>query len=109
MQYLEGNDRNQVNMICFEELIPANCFVRAVDVFVDAIDMASFGFENTNCKEEGRPAYHPAERMPTCSSATSPPIAKPAKSITFAPQAKRTAGPLTVVSMPKMSRPTTPG
>lgn len=63
MQYLQGNNRNQVNMVCFEELIPADSFVRAVDVFVDAIDMKSFGFENTNCKEEGRPAYHPSDMM----------------------------------------------
>jgi transposase len=63
MQYITGNDRNQVTMICFEELIARDSFVRAVDVFVEAIDIKSFGFTHSLCKEEGRPAYHPADMM----------------------------------------------
>jgi transposase len=31
-----------------------------VDVFVDAIDLNSFGFAHVECKEEGRPPYHPS-------------------------------------------------
>lgn len=63
MQYITGNDRNQMTMICFEELIAKDSFVRAVEVFVQAIDVKSFGFTNSLCKEEGRPAYHPADMM----------------------------------------------
>ena len=34
--------------------------VRAVDVFVDALDMVRLGFERAEPAETGRPAYHPA-------------------------------------------------
>jgi len=35
-------------------------FVRVIDVFVDAIDMKSFGFLHAEVREEGRPPYNPA-------------------------------------------------
>ena len=34
--------------------------VRAVDVFVDALDLAALGFDAVNRAAGGRPAYHPA-------------------------------------------------
>lgn len=34
--------------------------VRAIDVFVDALDLAALGFEAVNRAAGGRPAYHPA-------------------------------------------------
>jgi transposase len=34
-----------------------------VDVFVDAVDMRSFGYTHTACTEAGRPAYHPSALM----------------------------------------------
>lgn len=47
-------------MISMEEMVPKDSFVRAIDSFVDAIDMKSFGFAHVQCKEEGRPSYHPS-------------------------------------------------
>ena len=55
MQYLQGNDRDQMFMLSLEEAVARDAFVRVVDVFVDAIDFKSFEFVNTECKEEGRP------------------------------------------------------
>ena len=63
MQYLEGNDRDQMFMLSLEEAVDKEAFVRIVDAFADAIDFRSFGFVNTDCKEEGRPAYHPSVLM----------------------------------------------
>jgi len=63
MQYIQGLDRNQMFMLSLEEAISQDSFVRALDVFVDLMDMESFGFTHTHCKEEGRPAYHPADMM----------------------------------------------
>jgi transposase len=63
MQYLEGNNRDQMFMLSLEEAVDKEAFVRNVDAFADAIDYRSFGFGNTMCKEEGRPAYHPSVMM----------------------------------------------
>ena len=63
MQYIQGSDRNQLFMLNLEEAIDKDAFVRVVDAFVDVIDLKSFGFSNAQCKEEGRPAYHPAVLM----------------------------------------------
>lgn len=63
MQYLEGNDRDQMFMLSLEEAVDKEAFVRVVDAFADAIDYKSFGFSNSQCKEEGRPAYHPSMLM----------------------------------------------
>jgi transposase len=63
MQHIQGSDRNQLLMLSLEEAIDKNSFVRVVDAFVDVIDLKSFGFSKALCKEEGRPAYHPAVLM----------------------------------------------
>jgi transposase len=63
MQYIEGNDRDQMFMLSLEEAVDKDAFVRIVDAFANAIDYKSFGFGNILCKEEGRPAYHPLVMM----------------------------------------------
>lgn len=60
MQHIQGEERNQLQIFCLEQLIEADSFVRVIDFFVDSIDLASFGFRNVAVKEEGRPPYHPA-------------------------------------------------
>ena len=60
MQHIQGEERNQLKMYCLEQIIAPDSFVRAIDFFVDAIDLASFGFKNITLKEEGRPPYHPS-------------------------------------------------
>ena len=63
MQYLQGNDREQLFMLSLEESVNRASFVRVVDVFADAIDYKRFEFTHAGCKEEGRPAYHPSVLM----------------------------------------------
>jgi transposase len=60
MQHIQGEERNQLQMFCLEQVIETDSFVRVIDFFVDAIDLASFGFRHVSVKEEGRPPYHPA-------------------------------------------------
>jgi len=60
MQHQTGEDRNQMFMFSLESAIAPDTFVRVVDAFVDAIDLKSFGFAHVECKEEGRPPYHPS-------------------------------------------------
>lgn len=47
-------------MLSLESSVPADAFVRAIDAFVDAIDLESFGFDHTTSKDEGRPCFHPS-------------------------------------------------
>ncbi|MGF7141335.1 transposase [Roseimarinus sediminis] len=63
MPHIIGENRNQFFMLSLNEVVPQNSFVRAIDAFVDAIDMESFGFTHIKCNDEGRPAYHPSVLM----------------------------------------------
>jgi len=60
MDHKQGSNRNQLMMLSLESAIPKDSFVRVVDAFVDAINLKSFGFAHVECKEEGRPPYHPS-------------------------------------------------
>ena len=60
MQHKQGEERNQMFMFSLESAITADSFVRVVDVFVDSIDLKSFGFAHIECHDEGCPPYHPS-------------------------------------------------
>ncbi len=61
MKHIIGKDRNQFEMFCIEERIDKDNEVRLIELFVDSLPLANFGFveEKTNPKG-GRPAYHPS-------------------------------------------------
>ena len=63
MQHIQGEERNQLQIFCLEQMVASDSFVRVIDFFVDSIDLASFGFKHVTFKEEGRPPYHPAVLM----------------------------------------------
>ncbi|MCX6238708.1 MAG: transposase [Bacteroidia bacterium] len=63
MPHVIGEERNQLFMISMEEIISKDSFVRVIDAFVDAIDLKSFGFAHVECKDEGRPSFHPSVLM----------------------------------------------
>jgi len=63
MQHKQGEERNQMFMFSLESAIAADSFVRVVDIFVDAIDLKSFGFSHVECHEEGCPPYPPSALM----------------------------------------------
>ena len=63
MQHIQGEERNQLQMLCLEQLVETNSFVRVIDFFVDSIDLASFGFKHVTLKEEGRPPYPPGDLL----------------------------------------------
>jgi transposase len=60
MHHVKGQQRNQLQMICLDQVVAQDSFVRFIDLFVDAIDLKSFGIKHVTTKEEGRPPYHPA-------------------------------------------------
>ena len=60
--FVEGMDRRQATLLpeCLEDWVDENNPVRAVDMFVDALDLAALGFAGVQPQATGRPGYHPA-------------------------------------------------
>ena len=61
-RYVDGQDRTQSVLFPerLDDWVDEDNPVRAVDVFVDALDLKELGFERAEPAETGRPAYHPA-------------------------------------------------
>jgi transposase len=61
-RFVEGADRAQSTLLpeCLEDFIEESNPVRAIDVFVDALDLAELGFAGVVAEATGRPAYHPS-------------------------------------------------
>ena len=61
-RFVEGADRGQSTLLpeCLDDWISEDNPVRAIDVFVDELDLADLGFGRVDPKATGRPAYHPS-------------------------------------------------
>ncbi|MCE2989355.1 MAG: transposase, partial [Nitrosomonadaceae bacterium] len=61
-RFIEGADRSQSVLFPerLDEYIGEDNPVRAIDVFVDTLDLQQLGFERALAKDTGRPGYHPA-------------------------------------------------
>src|SRR6267154_6857462 len=61
-RFVEGADRGQSTLLpeCLDEWVDESNPVRAVDAFVDALDLAQLGFEGIVPEATGRPSYHPS-------------------------------------------------
>jgi transposase len=61
-RFVEGADRAQSALLpeCLDDYVEENNPVRAVDAFVDALDLAELGFEGVEPAATGRPSYHPS-------------------------------------------------
>jgi transposase len=64
MKFIKGNPRNQAPLIplSLEEMIGPENEVRVIDLFVDSLPLADYGFK-VDQGENGRPAYHPADLL----------------------------------------------
>ncbi|OFY69976.1 MAG: hypothetical protein A3G23_05840 [Bacteroidetes bacterium RIFCSPLOWO2_12_FULL_37_12] len=58
MNYLQPENRNQMEMSSMDMLVSSDSEVRVVDAFVEALDMKQLGFRE-ELVEEGRPPFHP--------------------------------------------------
>ena len=67
-RFVEGADREQTTLLpeCLGDWVEESNPVRAVDVFVEALDLADLGFDGVQPLATGRPAYIPRR----CSSST---------------------------------------
>lgn len=61
MEYIQGNNRNQIRMQCPDNDIEADNPVRIIDAFVNRLDLEKLDFEHTVLKQEGRPPFLPAD------------------------------------------------
>ena len=61
-RFIEGEDRSQATLLpaCLDDYIAEDNPVRAVDAFVEELDLQALGFAGADPAVTGRPAYHPA-------------------------------------------------
>jgi transposase len=61
-RFVAGADRGQSTLLpdCLDDFIDVSNPVRAIDAFVDALDLAELGFETVEPAATGRPSYHPS-------------------------------------------------
>src|SRR4029077_13684780 len=61
-RFVVGDDRSQSTLFPerLDEYLEEDNPVRAIDVFVDELDLAKLGFGGVEPRATGRPAYHPA-------------------------------------------------
>ena len=63
MDHIEGSDRLQIRMLCLDQMVEQQAFVRIIDAFVEALDLQQFDFSYFKLNKEGRPPYHPKVLM----------------------------------------------
>src|ERR1700691_1983245 len=63
--FVEGIDRSQRTFLppTFDDYVAEDNPVRAVDAFVDGLDLGKLGFGRVVPLEQGRPGYHPATML----------------------------------------------
>jgi transposase len=61
-RFIEGADRGQSTLLpeCLDDFIDESNPVRAVDAFVDALNLRQLGFDGVVPEATGRPSYHPS-------------------------------------------------
>src|ERR1700751_2699379 len=63
--FVQGADRQQTTLLpeCLDDWVGQSNPVRAVDVFVDALELRDLGFDGVDPAATGRPAYHPSPML----------------------------------------------
>ncbi|AGC78558.1 IS1182 family transposase [Nonlabens dokdonensis] len=63
MEYLQKESRSQLTLYttCLDDMIAADNTVRAIDTFVDSLDLEHLGF--ASLASQGRPSYDPADLL----------------------------------------------
>ena len=61
-RYIQGADRTQSILLPeqLDDYVTEDNPVRAIDAFVDSLDLASLGFDGVKPAQTGRPSYHPS-------------------------------------------------
>jgi transposase len=61
-RFVEGLDRSQSSLFpeTLEDYVAEDNAVRAIEAFVEGLDLGALGFERVDPRATGRPAYHPS-------------------------------------------------
>src|SRR6202158_2784961 len=64
-RFVQGADRQQTTLLpeCLDDWVDESNPVRAVDVFVDALELRELGFDGVTPAARGRPGYHPSRMV----------------------------------------------
>lgn len=62
MDFIQGFDRDQLQMLSFDNLVKQDSWARVVDLFVDCLPIENLGFKHEHAKE-GRPPYATADLL----------------------------------------------
>ena len=62
MDFIKGFNKNQLQMISFDEFVKQDSWARIVDLFVAILPLKDLGFKDTPSKE-GRPPYSPSDML----------------------------------------------
>ena len=53
MNYIVGENRNQIQMITLEQLVAPDSWARVIDLFVDILLIDELGFKHVKLQSEG--------------------------------------------------------
>jgi transposase len=61
-RFIEGESRNQTTLLpeCLDDYIAEDNPVRAVEAFIEELDLLALGFAGMEPAATGRPSYHPS-------------------------------------------------
>ncbi len=64
-RFIEGESRNQATLLpeCLDDFIDEDNPVRAIEAFIDELDLLALGFAGAEPAMTGRPSYHPADLL----------------------------------------------
>jgi transposase len=67
-RFVEEADRGQRTLLpeCLDDFVDKSSPVRAINVFVGALDLAGMSFEGVEPAATGRPSYHPSALHKLC-------------------------------------------
>lgn len=58
MDYIIGADRNQLQLLWLDQIVPEDSWSRVLDLFVDTLPLEELSFKHESVEKEGRPTYN---------------------------------------------------
>lgn len=62
MDFIKGFNRNQLQIMSYDQFVKPDSWARIVDLFVEILPLKELGFKNS-FEEQGRPPYHPSDLL----------------------------------------------
>ncbi len=62
MDFIKGFDRNQLQVLAFDQLVAPDSWARIVELFVDILPLKELGFKHS-FEKEGRPPFDSSDLL----------------------------------------------